>query len=341
METAAPSAPTSTPTSSPSSSAPSSTPSAPSKAPVSATPSKTPAPVSSAKTAGSTPAPDARNLTPDAKTEAKPETPAEKKSRKVQIKVDKQVEEIDLDSLNDDDIVKHLQMSRAAAKRMQEAAEVRKQFQDFQKWYSQDPFEASKAFGMDLEKLAEERLAKKFTEAAMPEEQREMLKLQRELESYKAKETAAAKERETRETETKQRALQERVYSETRAQFEEALSSADLPKSKETMRMMAEAAALALENGIELTPRQLAAEVNRRLSDTHQHFIRSLKGDALVKHLGEDVVKELSRFLVAKAKAAKQTTFSAPPAAQQNVDIDERPQRVIKSAKDFRKAMRE
>src|SRR6185295_10027211 len=51
--------------------------------------------------------------------------------KKYKIKVDKSEEELELDLDNEEEVKKHLQMSRAAQKRMHEAAEVRKAAIDF------------------------------------------------------------------------------------------------------------------------------------------------------------------------------------------------------------------
>lgn len=262
------------------------------------------------------------------------ETPAERKARKIKIKVDGAEEEIDLDSMSDEEAATHFQMSRAARKRMQESADVKKQFASIQEMIRKDPFAAlsDPAFGgLDLEKLAEERLAAKYRESLMPEPEREKAELQKKLAAYEAKEKERAEAAQRQESE----ALEAKVRDELEAEFIAGLEESGLPKNPATIRMMAEVTRDNLVNGIEMTRQQIVAEVNGRMREVHQHVTKGLEGDALFKHLGDDVVKKVLKYAVEKAKAAR--TFVPQPVSNQAIDLDDHPERKMANYAQARK----
>jgi hypothetical protein len=264
----------------------------------------------------------------------------EAERRRYKLKVDgAELEE----ELTDDEVTVRLQKARAAEKRMQEAAAQRKQLQEAVEYLKKDPFAAFKeSFGVDLDELAERRLAERYREQLMTPEEQERLRLQRENESYKAREAEAQRQRE----EQARQAYEAKVAEEMERDFMSALEASDLPKTKETLRLMAEVAQLNLDHGIELTPAQMAAEVRERISGIHQHVTRSLKGESLLKYLGDDVVKEVLRQSVARVKGTSATPAPTPNPFGDKTTApgdDEAPKkpRQMKTMDDWRKAMLE
>lgn len=281
------------------------------------------APSTSAPAAKTLPPPNAKNVLPD---DPAPSTPAaeERKARKLKLKVDGNEEEFDLDAASDEEIATQLQMARAARKRMQESADVKKQFASIQEAIKKDPFAALKdpAFGgLDLEALAEQRLAAKYQEQMMSEPEREKAELQRKIQEYETREKDRTETAKRKETE----ALETRVRQEMETEFIAALEESGLPKNASTVRMMAEVTRDNLMEGIEMTRQQITAEVQGRLREIHQNVTRGLEGDALEKHLGKDVVDKVLRHAVAKAKAAR-VTPAAPP-SNQAIDLEQFPER--------------
>lgn len=286
-------------------------PSSPSSSPSPAASSPSPSPSSPAAPA----APVAAGKDP-AVTPASGETPAataERKARKLQLKVDGQLSEVDLDSLSDEDLSLKLQMAEAARKRMQEAAELKKKFENAVKLIKENPFEALKdpVFGLDLEQLAEQHLAEKYRMEIMPEPERKQAELERRLAEFEKREATRLAELEAEQ----ERELTERIYKETEQTFHQALEAAELPKNRETLQAMAQIAQLNLEHGIEMTPQQIAHAAGEQLKGRSQHFLRSLKGQALLSHLGPDVVKEVMRMEVARVRGQPVTPQEPAQAA--------------------------
>lgn len=314
------------------------------KAPAASSPSPrtaaTPAPQTQSKAPVST-APNSKHADPPAEAPTGGETAAQKRARLLKLKVDGKVEEIDVESMSDEQLALDLQMSRAARKRMQEAAEIQKQYQKLREAIKADPFEALKdpAFGgLDVYELAQQRMVDEYQKTLMTPEQQEKLKLQQEAETYKKQ---LQEIRQRQEAEQRQ-VMEKKIFEETEREFTAALEASDLPKNHETVYTMAEIAKMNLEHGVEMTPQQIAHETKARLEGNAQRYIRSLKGDALTKFLGEEAVKEILRTEVKKVRGSQ----AAPPQAQApapvTTEADEQPpaRRRMTSLRDFHRSLR-
>jgi hypothetical protein len=273
----------------------------------------------------------------DTKAEVTEAKRVEAERRKYRLKVDGQdVEE----ELTDEQIAVRLQKAHGAERRMQEAAEERKQLKAWIEAYKKDPFAASKDpyIGLDLEELAEQRLTEKYTkhleEQSMTEEQRELRRRDEEIAQIKAERD----EYRRQETERAQAQLDERIFKETNDHFTSALEELGVDASNEAMYEMASIAKLNLERNLQLTPKQLAAEVRDRIEGRQEKLRKSvtggMKGDRLLKHLGADVVKEVIRASLAERKVnlTPKPAAPRPPAAA----ADEKPGKSI-SPSQFRR----
>lgn len=239
-------------------------------------------------------------------------TPAEaRKARNLSIKVDGQVENIDIDSMDDATLTKQLQLARAAQKRMQEAAELKKQQESFRERLKKDPINALKDpdLGVDVRKMIEDQILREYEEQQMDEPTRKAAQLERSLAEREAKIKAQEEAYQQRETQ----ALNEKVFNETRAQFEKALTESGLPNNGHTIALMAEVAQQNLEAGIELDPSQLAGEVRERLSQTNAHVFKGMQGEQLAKYLGDSVITEVLKFAVERVKNQQNQAGYTPP----------------------------
>lgn len=276
----------------------------------------------------------------DQAAEGKTPTPAEKAAaevarRKYQLKVDGKTQELEL---ADDEVSVRLQKAMAAEKRMQEAAQVRKDFQSIVEAIKKDPFSALKdpAFGLDLEQLAIERLKQEYEEAQLPEGERKMRAYEREIQQYKQRDEM----QKAQVRQQQQAAYEQRIHQEMERDFAEALQTESLPKNRQTLYMMAEVAKTALEHGIELTPKQLASEVNGRLRGINQHVVTNLKGEQLAKYLGDDVVREIVRYSINRVRPTQPTPFEPPAPKTPIADVDDgKPERQIKNPRDVKRAL--
>ncbi len=283
--------------------------------------------------------------TPEPKAPAAPEPPAK---RKYKMKVDGQELE---EELSDDEISVRLQKERASDKRFQEAAALKQKFGDVVKWIKENPFEALKdpVFGLDLDKLAEERLASKYKQIVEDEQLTPEQKKERE---YQKKIDAAEARAQKLENDAQTRAQEEinqKVYKETEDLFGQVLEQEGVEKSYETMYHLASIAKMLHANGMPLDPKILAAELRGRLDNSRTGLEKSvrggLKGDKLLTYLGDDTVKEVLRAAVARAQGSNAAKIFPPKEAPAAVDPDGKDSKYVKektagSYREFQKYIR-
>jgi len=247
---------------------------------------------------------------------AAPKAPTQAEKRKYSLKVDGQdIEE----ELSDDDIRVRLQKSHAVDKRFAEVANQRKQIEAALSQLKNDPAKALKEIaGLDLDEWAEKRILERYQEAMMPEAEREKAEMQRKLADYERQ----FEEQKTSAESAKQQAYEQQVFEKTEQEFIQAVETLGYDKGFSRtvlVPMMAEIAESALDYGVELTPGQMASEANKRLETIHRRQVQGLKGEQLLKYLGDDVVTEAIRAKLAATRGSAAAPSTPPPAARKPV----------------------
>lgn len=241
-------------------------------------------------------------------------TPAEK--RRYSLKVDGQ--EIE-EELSDDDIRVRLQKAHAVDKRFAEVANQRKQIEAALSQLKNDPAKALKEIaGLDLDEWAEKRILERYQEAMLPEAEREKAEMQRKLADYERQ----FEEQKTSAEKQKADAYEQQVFEQTEQDFISAVEQLGYDKGFSRtvlVPMMAEIAESALDYGVELTPSQMAGEANKRLETIHRRQVQGLKGEQLLKYLGDDVVTEAIRAKLAATKGLGAQSQTPPPPARKPV----------------------
>ena len=254
--------------------------------------------------------PKGESKAPAQKTPAVP-TPAER--RKYALKVDGQ--EIE-EELSDDEIRVRLQKAHAVDKRFAEVANQRKQIEAALNQLKTDPAKALKEIaGLDLDEWAEKRILERYQEAMLPEAEREKAEMQRKLADYERQ----FEEQKTTAERQKAEAYEQQVFEQTEKEFISAVEQLGYDKGFSRtvlVPMMAEIAEAALDYGVELTPSQMAGEANKRLETIHRRQVQGLRGEALLRYLGDDVVTEAIRAKLAATKGAVPTAPTPPPPAR-------------------------
>lgn len=235
---------------------------------------------------------------PTAPVEAKRE--AQKLLKKYDIKVDGASRTIELDINNDSDVIKHLQMSAASQKRMQESAEVRKAAMDFIDQLRKNPRKVltDPNIGVDVKKFAEEILNEQLQEAEKSPEQREREKLQAELQEARKRAKDLEEENKNKDFSRMQAEQANKLESDISA----ALDVGGLPKTPRTVKNMAEYMMIALQNGIDLSAQDIAPIVKNNTKGEFMEILSSLSDDQLEDFLGKTVIGRLRKKNVSKAK---------------------------------------
>lgn len=264
---------------------------------ITSTPSVTPETSTQATTQVADPALEAKALA--AKLAPKVETPTSNK-KKYSIKVDNQDYEEELDLNDDEQVKKHLQMSRASGKRMQEASDIRKAALDFIDQLKKNPKKvlSDPNIGVDIKKFAQDILNEEIAELEKSPEQREKEKLQRELQELKQQ----AKDREEGLKKSEFDRIQIEQERKLEGEISTALDIGGLPKTPQTVARMAEMMMIALQNNIDLSPKDIAPIVKNNTMKDFKEILNSLNDDQVEEFLG-DALKRVRKKSISKMKA--------------------------------------
>ena len=228
------------------------------------------------------------------------------------IVVDGQEEEV-----SEADLVKMAQMGKSGQKRMQEAAQIRKEAIQLVKMLKEDPESvlADPAILGSSDKvleLAQKILAKKIEDEQKSPEILRAEKAERELEMLRKqqKEAQEAKDR------TEYEAFVKEQEAQLEEQITEAISNSGLPKSPFVLKRIADVMISAAENDKDITPKQAMNIVKREMHKDLKEYFDLSPDDALEELLGDNNIKRLRKRQLAKVKAAQATvpTVAAKPA---------------------------
>lgn len=212
-----------------------------------------------------------------------------------------------------DEVRSRLQKADALERRAMDANKKAQQAERLFELAQNDPDEFLKQLGKDPDDWATKRLAARARLGAMTPEERSAHDAKQEAESYKAKLAAY----EQKEAAAKTQAEQNRLVKQHESQFLPALDLIGLPKTYETLFLMAETAKIGLEDGQEYTPAELAKETERRADIFAERFLGGLDGKGLIKRLGTARIQAILEATIADHELQAGQTYAgnqpAPP----------------------------
>lgn len=230
--------------------------------------------------------------------------PKEVAKKNFKLKVDGRDVEVD-----EGELVKRAQMGYSADKKWQEAAEMKKQLQDFIGFLQKDPASALEQMGFNVDELAEQRIQQRIEEMKKSPEQLEREKMQKELEQMKAE---REKEKESARNQEMQR-LQDHFAVEIENDISGALddNSYGFPKTPYVVKRIADTMILAMEEGRKTNNQALMnikakdvlglvqEEIRRELHDMY-----ALSPDEVFEQLiGKDRLNKYRRGKIKRPKA--------------------------------------
>ena len=314
----------STPVAAPAASGASAAPAPSSSAPApSSGTSSTPSPSSSAPAGASAGTPAAAPKgTSEAKVDAQVAAAAKaEEARKWKLKVNEQEREV-----TEDELVRRAQLGYSADEKFKEASEMRTAAEKLVQALKTNPLAVLQhpELGINLRELAESYLAEELQKEMLPPEQREL----NDLREWKRKQEEAAQQAEQqRMTTQQQQAFQQhmqRAAQEYDTKITDVLKASNLPKTPYSVKRVAELLKGALEKGYDLDVQTAVDMVRDNYMGDFKAMFGGLKGENLIKFLGDDVAREVRQFDLARIKAqleAKQTQQAGagtPPPPRQN-----------------------
>jgi hypothetical protein len=218
--------------------------------------------------------------------------------------------------IDEEEAIRSYAKNRAADKRLQEAAEARKQLDAFREQFEKDPLAVLSSKNLPINKR---ELAQKWLKESIAEELKDPLQVQLEekeakLREYEEKELTAKQQAEAKEQEQKSSARREELAKVFGLAMENSVLSKDPAHAAEVLREMAMYARIAKQADPDAplpTPEELATHVeNQRLKQYHS-VAQTLSGDQLIQFMGEAIVNKIRKADLERIK--KQRGMSEEP----------------------------
>lgn len=226
--------------------------------------------------------------------------------REYEIKVNGKSRKVKLDLGNEQEIIRQLQLAAAGQGAMQDKAELEKLVNQELLNAKSNPWEFLKnTLGLDPDDLAEQRINQRIEEMKKSPEQVRQEKIERELEEARAK--LAEQERISREKEMT--FLQEKAAVELDQEIDAALKKdPELPKTRKTVRRIADAMLWALNNGYEdVKVSDVIPSVKEEIRKEFNEFISEMPDEMMESYIGKKNIERMRK----KRLAAMKTTPSA------------------------------
>jgi hypothetical protein len=175
-----------------------------------------------------------------------------------------------------------------------------------------------------LDKLARKRLQAKVAEAEMTPEQRAIA----ERDAKIAELERSTKEREAKEQEAKRAQLRDVMRQQMENQLAAAAEKAGFPKGADSFFAIYEAVKEFHRLGLPFDPERIVETARENIEDGFKRLessvLKDLKGEALAKRLGDNVVKEILRYSAEKLRNGGARP-NPPPAFRQQQRKPEAP----------------
>lgn len=223
-----------------------------------------------------------------------------------------QVFDVDGEKLTLAEIKQLREKAKGADAKFREAAEAKKQVEQFMERFQQDPLSIlkDKRLPINQRELAEKMLLASLEEEMLTPEQRKLKEYEAKLGEYESKDQAVKREHEERETEQRREIKRQEISQ----MFTKAMESTPLSKDPETaamaMRDMAMMLRAAKERGIEVSAEDLAQHAQNKYQKAMYSLANQLEGEDLIGFLGEDVIKKIRKADLARLRANTQQTQS-------------------------------
>lgn len=197
-------------------------------------------------------------------------------------------------------IQRQLQMARMGQHKAQELSQYDREVMAFMQELQRNPKKAlaNPNIGVDLKKLAAEILEEEIIQSQKSPEQIEREKLQAELQ--------ALKEEREREKETLSKQELERLTEREFERFDNLISNVfettNLPKTPYVLKKMTEHMIVAVENGINIDPKDVVPLIQNEMLGDIKESLSSMSPEQIEEFLGQEILDRLRKNRVAGAK---------------------------------------
>jgi len=241
----------------------------------------------------------------------------EKQLKKLKLMVDGEEFEEEFDPNDDEYLKRQLQLAKMGQKRAQSFSELQRDVADFIHQLKTNPKKAlaSEMVGLDVKKLAAEIIEEEIARSEKSPEQLELEEKRAEIEELRAEQKEREEKRKDEEFEQRRQADIERYDM----LFDKALQQTSLPKTKYTVKRIAEYMSIALDNKIDIGPDEIAKLMQDEMKTEFAEMFSSMDEDSLEQLIGEQTLNRVRKRKLeqARAKKVKQKTGSVAKKLQE------------------------
>jgi hypothetical protein len=227
-------------------------------------------------------------------------------------------------------VLRNLQTSAAAQKRLQEVAEKEKTWSEHQAKLKADPWAAFE--GQDPDAAAIARVQAIMEREAMSPEQRKIAEYESKLKAVEEQEKTRQQEQQT----AAQQAETQKVIAKLNVELPAAAEAAGLPKSPAVGRLMVEFMLSQARAGAEVDPQDAAQYAKETVQSWTGEVVKGMNGDQLERFLGPEVIKAILGHAVAKVRGTSQPQ-AHPPSAPAPMRINGQPKTFITDRREWDK----
>jgi hypothetical protein len=227
-----------------------------------------------------------------------------KEIKKYKLKIDGSEEEV-----SEDELIKRAQLNSAAQKRMQEAAQIRKEAVQLIQMLKENPESvlSDPSIGVDVIKFAQNILSRQLEEEQKSPEVREKERLEKEVQKYREE---LKKKEETAQKEALERRMleQERVLE---TEIQDAFEEIKLPKKPAYLKKMSEIMLSFLDRNQEISAKDALKLAQKEVLSDLRELIDASPDENLEILLGKNTLSRVKKMYAPKVKKVVPPTASS------------------------------
>lgn len=236
---------------------------------------------------------------------AKKEEAKKALKRKLKLKVDGKEEDYEFDPDNEQELVKNLQLSRAAQKRMAEMADMKKDVSELILRLQKNPLEflgdKENGLGVDVEDMVKQYVQQRLADAEKSPEQLKAEANERELQRIRAERESEKAERDRERYES---ALQSEIIKYDNM-ITKTLENSEFKKpTPYIVKKMSDYLILGVENGLDVTTDDILPLVREEIQSEIRELINSAPEEVIDSMFGKEIFNRMRKKNLAKPKQA-------------------------------------
>ena len=212
------------------------------------------------------------------------------------------------------EVLDHASMASMANQKFEEAAKIRRDWEEKQKKYSQNPIQAFLDHANTLppeqrRKAIEDYYMREFLEPEqMTAEQKRLRAAEERLKQYEQQELQRKQQEEQQQQETLTNQQRELMQQ----QIVDALESSGLPKTPATVSRIAYWMRQNLLNGWDAPMDMIIRQVKNERQQMYRNDISTASAEQIIEMMGEDLVNKIRRYDLEKLRAAREGRLNPP-----------------------------